>query len=200
MFENEDLKREIARLRSESTARTAPQQKSLEEQYAQERAFEQKQKDEAKAKAQLEKWNALQGSLHQSQHYVAEHQAKVAQWQASVASTQKQIDDLLADGFILPAPEAPKVAVAEPKPALPVFPDLSPRDTFADLGFKRVEYIDCPNDCGQRIPPGIAFHRLPEYGVCVLDATRTRGAGVTQEAVDDFYERQRVAAANREEK
>jgi len=154
MFSQMEHERQVKELAEKLNQKLKPSPEELREelrlQYEKDRAYEQRVKDEAKAADQLKKGIALQASIRQAQHYIADHQAKVVQWEASVDSMKEQLDDLFADGFRFPEPEAPKAVAEQPKPATPVFPDQSPADPFP--GFQRVEHIFCPNDCGHKIP------------------------------------------------
>lgn len=166
---------------------------ALSEQRQKERQNQEDEKKKAKREAEIREWNTLQQNLKFFQGYVDEYRGKVQQWERSVSSTQTQIEKMLADGFEVPPPP---VVVEKPKPVAPKpAPVVSEPEAEEPL---RKDYQPC-SVCGEKVTPGIAFHRLVDSGgsmICVIDPARTKRAGIYSGLIEEALERQRIAKEN----
>lgn len=139
--------------------------------------------------AKVETWNRIHSAIKSYTTKASEAATVQVTCQLGIEKLEEQRDQMVAEGFVPPAPIALPVVAEKPK---------------APVAAKPVAYepakptTEVCEVCGQLVKIGIAYHRFPEgdFQYCIRDVQRARHAGLNSVVIADNLERQAVAKGN----
>jgi hypothetical protein len=166
---------------------------SMQDHYDALRESDRKEKEAQAYAQQLREYNLATQQVAEGNSRVAEAQKVVEQWSKYARSAQYVLNTLKTEGFIPPAPAAPKVvaksiAVVTQKPVVMA----AEPDTYT-----ATKYVPC-EQCGANVPEKCAYHKLEvgENLYCIRNAKRAISSGLPRNVVEDNLERVSNLKAN----